>query len=265
MRGRKENIAQFRPQQPAFRINNQIRVPQVRLIAADGANKGVVDTRDAMDMARAAHLDLIEVAPNADPPVCRIIDYGRFIYEKEKKDRAAKKSQRVIDIKGVQLRPKTTDHHLAFKIRAARRFLEQGNKVKVTLRFRGRESAHLHIARMMLDKVVHGVADLAVVEVNPNVEGRAMLLILAPTPTTLANVGLRSTQQRVEAEREADLAAGYDEAEEEVELDDDDAEDDEIKSETPVKLTKEQEATARKQQNREKLAQKRANEQFGMP
>jgi len=242
-------------------------VPQVRLIAADGANKGIVDTRDALDMARSAHLDLVEVAPNADPPVCRIIDYGRFLYEKEKKDRAAKKSQRIIDVKGVQLRPKTTDHHLAFKIRAARRFLMQGNKVKVTLRFRGRESAHLHVARMMLNKVVDGVADLAVVEVNPNVEGRAMLLILAPTAATLANAHLRSTQQAVEAERAADKAAGYDEEVEEAEPDDDDDGEDEVemKEEQPAKLTPEQEAAARKQQNREKRAQKLANEQLGLP
>lgn len=247
-----------------FRINNQIRVPQVRLIAADGTNRGVVDTRDALQMARDAHMDLIEVAPNADPPVCRIIDYGRFLYEKEKKDRAAKKAQKVIDIKGVQLRPKTTDHHLAFKIRAARRFLEQGNKVKVSLRFRGREAAHLHVARKMLDKVVQGVNDLAIVEVNPNVEGKAMLLILAPTQATLAGAHLKSTQQRIEAEREADKAAGYDEAEEEI--DDIDDEDDEIDETQPEKpLTKEEEAAARKAANREKLSQKRANEQHGLP
>lgn len=237
------------------------------MIAADGANKGIVDTRDAMDMARSAHLDLVEVAPNADPPVCRIIDYGRFLYEKEKKDRAAKKSQKIIDVKGVQLRPKTTDHHLAFKIRAARRFLMQGNKVKVTLRFRGRESAHLHVARMMLNKVVDGVADLAVVEVNPNVEGRAMLLILAPTAATLANAHLKSTQQAVEAERAADKAAGYDEDMEEAEPDEDDVGEDELelKDEQPAKLTPEQEAAMRKQNNREKRAQKLANEQFGLP
>jgi translation initiation factor IF-3 len=234
---------------------------------ADGTNRGVVDTRDALDMARNAHLDLIEVAPNADPPVCRIIDYGRFLYEKEKKERAAKKSQKSIDIKGVQLRPKTTDHHLAFKIRAARRFLEQGNKVKVSLRFRGRESAHLHVARMMLNKVVDGVSDLAVVEVNPNVEGKAMLLILAPTQATLANAHLKSTQQRIAAEREADRAAGYNEEEEEIdELADDDEDDFEAEPDQPDKpMTKEQVAAARKAQNREKLAQKRANEQYGLP
>lgn len=243
-------------------------MPQVRLIAADGANKGVVDTRDALDMARRDHMDLIEVAPNADPPVCRIIDYGRFQYEREKKERAAKRAQKTFDIKGVQLRPKTTDHHLAFKIRAARRFLEQGDKVKVSLRFRGREAAHLHVARMMLQKVVDGVSDLGTVEVNPNVEGRAMLLIIAPTQATLANVGSKSTQQRIEAEREADRAAGYDEEVEEVELDDTDDNDDEIDTQDaqPAKPhTKQEEVAARKAENRTKLAKKRADEQFGLP
>jgi len=236
---------------------------------ADGTNRGVVDTRDALDMARRDHMDLIEVAPNADPPVCRIIDYGRFQYEREKKERAAKRAQRTVDIKGVQLRPKTTDHHLAFKIRAARRFLEQGNKVKVSLRFRGREAAHLHVARMMLQKVVDGVSDLGVVEVNPNVEGRAMLLIIAPTQATLANVGSRATQQRIEAERAADKAAGYDEEVEEAELDDNEV-DDEIdlngQADTSDKPhTKTEETLARRAANRERQAQKRANEQFGLP
>lgn len=219
-------------------------------------------------MARSAHLDLIEVAPNADPPVCRIMDYGRFLYEKEKKDRAAKKAQKTFDIKGVQLRPKTTDHHLAFKIRAARRFLEQGNKVKVSLRFRGREAAHLHVARMMLNKVVDGVSDLAMVEVNPNVEGRAMLLILAPTQATLAAAHLKSTQQRVEAEREADIAAGYNEEEEEIEIDAEDDDELEIESkdeQSSKPPSKQQTVEERRAANREKLAQKRANEQMGLP
>jgi translation initiation factor IF-3 len=234
---------------------------------ADGANKGVVDTRDALELARNLHMDLIEVAPNADPPVCRIIDYGRFLYEKEKKDRAAKKSQKTMDVKGVQLRPKTTEHHLAFKIRAARRFLEQGNKVKLNLRFRGRESAHLHVARMMLSKVVEAVADIAVVEQMPNVEGKTMVLILAPTAATLAQAHLKSTQQRIEAEREADRAAGYNEEEEEQDLDDEDDSDgiEMTSEETAKRMTKEQEAAARKAANREKVAHKRAQEQFDLP
>lgn len=237
----------------------------------DGDNKGVVDTRDALEMARNLRMDLIEVAPNADPPVCRIIDYGRFIYEKEKKERAAKKSQKVIDVKGVQLRPKTTEHHLAFKIRAARRFLEAGNKVKLNLRFRGREAAHQHVARKLIDKFVQEISDIGVVEVMPNMEGKAMVTIVAPTAATLAAAHLKTTQQRIEAEREADRAAGYneeDEEEEEVEanldLEDDDMDESQVVAKNG-KVTREQEVEARRQQNREKLAQKRANEQFGLP
>lgn len=250
--------------QPEFRINNQIRVPTVRVIMADGENKGVLDTRDALDLARNLHMDLIEVAPTANPPVCRIMDYGKFMYEKEKKDRAAKKSQKSIDIKGVQLRPKTTEHHLGFKIRAARRFLESGNKVKVTLRFKGREMAHLHVARGMLEKVVGATDDLAYVETMPNIEGRTMLLILAPTQTTLANAHLKATQQRITEERAADKAAGYDEEAEEAEVHDDD-DDDDASAALQRAPTPEEKARERKQISRGKLAQKRADEQFGLP
>lgn len=192
-----------------FRINNQIRVPKVRLIGSNGTNLGVIDTREAMDMARREHLDLIEVAPNSDPPVCRIFDYGKFSYEREKKEREAKKTQRTFELKGVRLRPKTTDYHLYFKMREARRFLEQGNKVKVTLKFRGREDRLLHVARRMLDKVAEGCADLALLESAPNMEGKTMLVVLAPTQATLANAHLKTTQERVERELEEDKAVGY--------------------------------------------------------
>jgi translation initiation factor IF-3 len=238
----------------------------------DGDNKGVLDVRDALDLARNMHMDLIEVAPTANPPVCRIMDYGKFMYEKEKKDRASKKSQRSIDIKGVLLRPKTTAHHLTFKIRAARRFLESGDKVKVTLRFRGREMAHLHVARGMLARMVEATKDLATVETMPNIEGRTMLLILAPTAATLAAANQRSTQQRIEEEREADKAAGYDEEAEAAEHEaaetesDDDATDTEA-AETVVKYapTPEERTAERKAISRGKRAQKRANEQIGLP
>ncbi len=264
-------------QQPQFRINNQIRVPEVRVIMADGTNRGVMSTRDALELARSLHLDLIEVAPTADPPVCRIMDYGRFQYEREKKERAARKSQKLIEVKGVQLRPKTTDHDLSFKIRAARRFLMEGNKVKLTLRMRGREAANLHVAYQMLDKFIASVSDLAVVEVKPNLEGRAMIAVLAPTPATLAASRLKSTRQQVEAERAADKAAGYDEEQEERENADDD-EDVEQPAAQPAATveqppaaeqtktsTKEEIAAARKEAKRKKVAQKRAEEQFGLP
>lgn len=246
----------------------------------DGTNKGVVDTRDALEMARNLRMDLIEVAPNADPPVCRIIDYGRFIYEREKKERAAKKSQKVIEVKGVQLRPKTTEHHLAFKIRAARRFLEAGNKVKLNLRFRGREVANQHVARNLIDRFIQAISDIGVVEIMPNMEGKAMVAVIAPTPATLAAAHLKATRQRIEAEREADRAAGYDEEAEEIADEVEDDEDDELdllneEAEASAEVlvpelvsrarAKEREAEERRQRNREKLAQKRANEQFGLP
>ena len=228
----------------------------------DGDNKGVIDTREAIDLARNLRLDLIEVAPNAAPPVCRIMDYGKFTYEREKKERAAKKSQKSIEIKGIQLRPKTTEHHLHFKIRAARRFLMQGNKVKANLKFRGRENTHLEVARRMLNKIVDGCQDLAYIEVAPNVEGKGMLLILAPNKDTIEKAHLAATFAHVEAEREEDKAEGYDEDIEEVE-DDTEAEDDE--NDTPKVDVYAQKLEEKKLANREKRAKKLADEQSGLP
>ncbi len=247
-----------------MRINNQIRVPQVRLIMPDGDNKGVIDTREAIDLARGLRLDLIEVAPNASPPVCRIMDYGKFTYEREKIERAAKRSQKSIEIKGIQLRPKTTEHHLHFKIRSARRFLMQGNKVKANLRFRGRENTHLEVARRMLYKIVEGCQDLAYVEVAPNVEGKAMLLILAPNKDTIEKAHLAATQQHVETERATDKAAGYDEEVEDAEVAEDDAGDDEADTTKVVDLHA-LEVERKKQANREKRVKKLSDEQLGLP
>jgi translation initiation factor IF-3 len=253
-------------------VNYQIRVPQVRVIMPDGTNKGILDTRDAIELARSMHMDLIEVAPNAEPPVCRILDYGRFTYEKEKKERAARKSQKLIEVKNVQLRPKTTEHDLAFKIRAARRFLESGNKVKINMRFRGREVMHQHVALKLMDRFIQALLDIGFVEAAPNMEGKLMVAVVAPTQATLAAAHLKSTQQRIAAEREADRAAGYNEEEESVVVEEDEgdeageesAEASAIADENKP-ITKEQEATLRRLQNRQKLAQKRANEQFGLP
>lgn len=241
-------------------------MPHVRLIAADGSNQGIVETRDALHQARVQHLDLIEVAPNADPPVCRIIDYGKFIYEREKKEREARKSQKVMEVKGVRLRPKTTEHHVSFKIRSARRFLQQGNKVKVTIRFKGREDQIPHVARRIMDKVAQECADIAIIEVAPQMEGKTMLMVLAPTAATIAASTLKSTQARIEAEREADKAQGF--------VEDEDEEDDEdVESvETPV-LAEENAPTngitkdkaVRKAQNRVKRAKERSMEQFNLP
>jgi len=163
-----------------FRINNSIRVPQVRLIDADGENVGVVSTEDALRMAQEADLDLVEVAPNAEPPVCRVMDFGKFLYERTKKEREARKAQVKVEIKEIRLRPKTTDHHRGFKVRDARRWLESGKKVKVRIRFRGREITYPEIALENLREIAEELSDVAIVEQNPSLEGNAMLMVLAP-------------------------------------------------------------------------------------
>jgi len=149
------------------------------LIDAAGENAGVVNTRDALRMAREAELDLVEVAPNSNPPVCRIMDFGKFLYEREKKDREARKAQTKIEIKEIKLRPKTTDHHRDFKVDDARRWLEHGMKVRVTIRFRGREITYPEIALEDLREIAQELSDVGVVEQPPAIEGRAMSMMLS--------------------------------------------------------------------------------------
>lgn len=161
-------------------MNDAIRVPQVRLIGANGENVGVVSIEDAQRMAREAELDLVEVAPAADPPVCRVMDFGKFVYERAKKEREARKAQTKIEVKEIRLRPKTNEHHRDFKVRDARRWLLDGNKVKVRIRFRGREIDYLDIALTDLKEVAEALADVGVVEQAPALEGRTMLMVLAP-------------------------------------------------------------------------------------
>jgi translation initiation factor IF-3 len=140
----------------------------------------VVATRDALRMAREADLDLVEVAPNSSPPVCRIMDFGKFLYEREKKDREARKAQTKVEIKEIRLRPKTTGHHRDFKVEDARRWLEHGMKVRVTIRFRGREITYPEIALEDLREIAQELADLGTVEQAPAIEGRAMSMMLVP-------------------------------------------------------------------------------------
>jgi translation initiation factor IF-3 len=163
-----------------FRINENIRVPEVRLIGADGENAGVVQTRQALQMAREAELDLVEVAPNSAPPVCRIMDFGKFLYEREKKEREAKKAQTKIEVKEIRLRPKTNEHHRGFKVADARRWIAQGHKVRVSVRFRGREMDYPEIAMEDLKEVAQALSDVATIEQAPMMEGRTMLVVLAP-------------------------------------------------------------------------------------
>ena len=135
---------------------------------------------EALAIAREHELDLVEVSPAADPPVARVMDYGKFLYQQAKRDREARKAQKQIEVKEIRLRPKTTDHHKGFKTRDARRWLEEGMKVKVRIRFRGREITYPEIAREQLVEIAEELSDIAVVEQTPNLEGRTMLMILAP-------------------------------------------------------------------------------------
>lgn len=183
-----------------FRINEQIRVKEVRLIGPEGENIGVVTAQRAMEIAHQAELDLVEVAPAANPPVCRVMDFGKFLYERTKKEREARKAQTKIEIKEIRLRPKTNEHHRGFKTRDARRWLEDGMKVKVTVRFRGREITYPEIALEDLKEIAAELADIAIVEQKPNIEGRNMSMMLTPTkgPGKKPKVIVSSSSQKVE-------------------------------------------------------------------
>jgi len=155
-------------------------VPEVRVINADGEQLGVISTDEARRIAREQELDLVEVNPKARPPVCKIMDYGRFKYEEKKKQNEAKKRQSQVELKEIKLRPKTDDHDIAFKVKHVRRFLEEGNKVKLTVRFRGREITHPETAKRQIDLIIGEVEDLAMVESAGRMEGRTMTAILSP-------------------------------------------------------------------------------------
>ena len=159
-------------------INEQIRDREVRLIGENGEQLGIMSARDAMKLAREADLDLVKIAPNAKPPVCKIVDYGKYRYELARKEKEARKKQKVIDVKEVRLSPNIDTNDLNTKVGAARKFLEKGDKVKVTLRFRGREMAHMSKSKYILDDFAESLADIAVVDKPSKVEGRSMVMFL---------------------------------------------------------------------------------------
>ena len=161
-------------------INEQIRDKEVRLIGEDGEQLGVMPARDALQMAKDAELDLVKIAPTAKPPVCKIIDYGKYRYELARKEKEAKKKQKVIEVKEVRLSPNIDTNVLSTKMGAARKFLEKGDKVKVTLRFRGREMAHMSKSRYILEDFAKELADIAVIDKPSKVEGRSMVMFLTP-------------------------------------------------------------------------------------
>jgi translation initiation factor IF-3 len=218
---------------PQIRINHRIRVPEVRVIGPDGGMLGVMTTDEARKVAQDLGLDLVEVNPKAEPPVCKLLDFGKYKYEEKKKAREAKRKQTNVDLKEIKFRPKTDQHDFAFKVRAARRFLEAGNKVKFTVRFRGREITHPEKAQIQLDHVVRDVEDLANVEVRPIMEGRTMTLLVAPKPAVMQRVSQmkaaaeKARQQAIKEGRALPVEEPEPEPEDLDDDDDDDDDDDE--------------------------------------
>ncbi|HKK36328.1 MAG TPA: translation initiation factor IF-3 [Paracoccaceae bacterium] len=162
------------------RVNDRIRVPEIRLIDHEGENRGVMSPGDAIRLAETVGLDLVEISPNAQPPVCKIMDFGKFKYEQQKKAVEAKKKQRVIEVKEVKFRPNIDIHDYDVKMRNVTRFLEEGDKVKVTLRFRGREMAHQELGREVLHRIAKDTEGLGKVESMPKMEGRQMIMVIGP-------------------------------------------------------------------------------------
>jgi translation initiation factor IF-3 len=207
---------------PQIRVNHRIRVPEVRVVLDDGSQLGVMPTSEALKAAEQRGLDLVEVNPKSMPPVCKILDFGKYKYEEKKRASEAKRKQTIVELKEVKLRPKTDDHDLQVKVRSARRFLESGNKVKFTVRFRGREITHPQRAQMQLDWLVEQLQDLANVEQRPQMEGRTMSAIVGPKPIVLQ----RLASDRAKREADPNHKPELDEAIDDVEEDDDDDDDD---------------------------------------
>ena len=168
------------PTRTGPRVNHLIKVPQVLLIGADGEKQGIVDTDTALAMAEEEGLDLVEVSPNASPPVCKILDYGKLKYQEQKKASEARKRQKTVDVKEIKMRPNIDTHDYDVKMRNVNKFLNEGDKVKVTMRFRGREMAHQNLGMEVLHRVRDDVEEIAKVEAMPKLEGRQMIMVLAP-------------------------------------------------------------------------------------
>jgi translation initiation factor IF-3 len=186
------------------RVNERIRIREVRLIDDEGNQVGIIATRDALEMARQKGLDLVEVAPNAVPPVCRLMDYGKFRYEQSRKERDSRKNQHVVELKEVRIRPKIDDHDLETKGRQAAKFLDHGDKVKLTVLFRGREMAHPDIGKGLLDQLIEQLKVHGTVEQTPRLEGRAMTAIMNPVRAKLSQHEKEEAQRREEPKRETE-------------------------------------------------------------
>ncbi|HEX8440817.1 translation initiation factor IF-3 [Archangium sp.] len=185
------------------RTNRRIRAREVRVVGPEGEQLGVLTIDQAMERAQAAGMDLVEVNPMAKPPVCKIMDYGKFKYEEKKRASEAKKKQVVVHLKEIKLRPKTEEHDYEFKVRNVRRFLEDGDKAKITIMFRGREITHKELGSAILDDIVKDLKDVAVVEQTPRMEGRQMFMIIAPNPKVAQRARDLARQQAAAAEAAA--------------------------------------------------------------
>mgnify|MGYP001274950495 CR=1 FL=1 len=176
----KQNYFQRRTRPRGPRTNERIRTSEVQVINSDGKNLGILPTKEAIEIAKQEDLDLIEISPNANPPVCKIIDIGKYKYDLQKKANKAKKKQKIINLKEIKLRPVTEIHDYNFKIKNAQKFLEKGDKVKFTIKFRGREMQHTHLGDELMDRIINDTAKLGKVEVNPKMEGRQIIMIVQP-------------------------------------------------------------------------------------
>ena len=176
----KKNYFQQRTRPKGPTINERIRASEVQVISSDGQNLGTLPTKKAIEMAAQEGLDLIEISPNAKPPVCKIIDVGKYKYEMQKKANKSKKKQKVINLKEIKLRPVTEVHDYNFKIKNAKRFLEKGDKVKFTVRFKGREMQHTELGNKLMDRIINDTSSLGKIEVSPKFEGKQIIMIVQP-------------------------------------------------------------------------------------
>ncbi len=184
-----------RPVDTGPRTNENITAPKIRVIDGDGEMRGVMSPKEALEIAEEYGLDLVEVSPNADPPVCKIIDYGKYKYEQQKKANEARKKQKTVDVKEVKIRPGIEEHDYQVKLRNARRFLEEENKVKVTLRFRGREMAHQDLALQVMHRFRDDLSDLSKVDQEAKMEGRQAVMMLSPDKTAAVKKASEAEQQ----------------------------------------------------------------------
>jgi len=176
----KQNYFQRRTKDRGPKSNNRITAPEVQVIGSDGDNIGILNTNEAISMAKEQGLDLIEIAPNAKPPVCKIIDMGKFKYDAQKKANIAKKKQKIVLLKEIKMRPVTETHDYDFKVKNAKKFIEKGDKVKFTIRFKGRELQHSHIGRELMNKIKVDMQDVGKVELHPKFDGKQMIMVIQP-------------------------------------------------------------------------------------